>query len=98
MLVTLARRGAGCVGAGPPDGQGTDHFVTIVARQCPEYTDITANRARNDIQESLKDLGPDTPYTAGEPIDPDIEADSQPNCTPLPNWRFTLGTATSRRR
>ena len=35
----------------------------------------------------------DTPYTSGQPIDPKIEADNQPNCTPLPNWRFTLGTA-----
>ena len=48
-----------------PDGQGTDYFVTIAARQCPTYEDITANRARNNIQESLKDLGPDTPYAAG---------------------------------
>jgi Domain of unknown function DUF11 len=76
----------------PPDGQGTDRFVTIAARECPEYTDITANRARNDIQESLRDLGADTSYVAGQPIDPEIEARDQPNCTPLPNWRFTLGT------
>ena len=89
-MAVLARRRR--VRQAQPDGQGTDHFVTIVARQCPEYTDITANRARNDIQESLRDLGVDTPYDAGEPIDPDIEADSQPNCSPLPNWRFTLGT------
>jgi uncharacterized repeat protein (TIGR01451 family) len=73
------------------DGQGTDRFVTIAARECPSYTDITANRARNDIQESLRDLGPDTPYVAGQSIDPAIEAASQPNCTPLPNWTFTLG-------
>ena len=94
LVVTLVVLLAAAPGASAqgPDNQGTDHFVTIVARQCPQYTDITANRARNDIQESLKDLGPDTPYDAGEPIDPDIEADSQPNCTPLPNWRFTLGT------
>ena len=91
VLVTVLAAAPGASAQGP-DGQGTDHFVTIVARQCPEYTDITANRARNDIQESLRDLGPDTPYDAGEPIDPDIEADSQPNCTPLPNWSFTLGT------
>ncbi len=65
--------------------------VTIAARECPEYTDITANRARNDIQESLEDLGEDTSYSAGEPIDPAKEAADQPNCTPLPNWRFTLG-------
>ena len=70
---------------------GTGYKVTIAARHCPEYTDITANRARNDIQESLEDLGEDTPYTSGQPIDPAIEDANQPNCTPLPNWRFTLG-------
>ena len=70
---------------------GTGYKVTIAARECPEYTDITANRARNDIQESLEDLGEDTPYTSGQPIDPETEDDNQPNCTPLPNWRFTLG-------
>ena len=31
------------------------------------------------------------PTPPGEPIDPAIEAANQPNCTPLPNWRFTLG-------
>jgi Domain of unknown function DUF11 len=76
------------------DGQGTDRFVTVVARQCPQYTDVTANLARNDIQESLKDLGANTAYTSGEPIDPEIEAENQPDppCSPIPNWRFTLGT------
>ncbi|HZC14368.1 MAG TPA: hypothetical protein VE270_10160, partial [Thermoleophilaceae bacterium] len=78
----------------PPDGQATDRFVTIVARECPEYTDITANRARNDIQESLRDLGDDTSYVAGQAIDPAIEARDQPNppCVPITGWRFTLGT------
>jgi uncharacterized repeat protein (TIGR01451 family) len=73
------------------DGQGTDRFVTAVARECPTYTDITANRARNDIQESLEDLGADTPYQAGQPIDPGIESANQPNCAPITNWTFTLG-------
>src|SRR5829696_2991754 len=80
-----------------PDGMGTDRFVTLVARQCPAYPDITANRARNDIQESLRDLGADTPYRAGQPIDPAIESANQPNCTPLPDWTFTLGTGYSSR-
>jgi uncharacterized repeat protein (TIGR01451 family) len=75
-----------------PNGKGTDRFVTLVARQCPAYTDITANRARNDIQESLRNLGADTPYRAGQPIDPAIESANQPNCSPLPDWTFTLGT------
>ena len=72
-------------------GGGTGYRVTIAARECPSYTDITANRARNDIQESLEDLGPDTTYSAGQPIDPAKEAADQPNCTPLSDWRFTLG-------
>ncbi|MDQ5840456.1 MAG: DUF11 domain-containing protein [Chloroflexota bacterium] len=74
------------------NGKGTDRFVTLVARECPAYTDITANRARNDIQESLRNLGADTPYRPGQPIDPAIESANQPDCTPLPDWTFTLGT------
>jgi uncharacterized repeat protein (TIGR01451 family) len=70
---------------------GSGLFVTIAARFCREYTDITANRARNNIQESLEDLGKDTPYQAGQAIDPAVEDANQPNCTPLPDWRFTLG-------
>jgi len=70
---------------------GSGFKVTIAARWCPTYTDITANRARNNIQESLRDLGADTPYKSGEAIDPTIEEDAQPNCTPIPNWSFTLG-------
>lgn len=75
-----------------PDGEGTDRFVTFVARECPTYTDIMANRARNDIQESLADLGEDSVYVAGEPIDPTIEATEDPSCTPIDDWTFTLGT------
>ncbi len=67
-------------------------LVTFAARVCPTYTDITANRARNDIQESLRDLGEDTPYQSGQAIDPAVEAAHQPNCKPLPDWTFTLGT------
>jgi uncharacterized repeat protein (TIGR01451 family) len=74
------------------NGGGGDLLVTVAARSCPSYTDITGNLARNDIQESLRDLGPDTPYVSGEPINPVKEADNQPNCTPISNWRFTLGT------
>ncbi len=43
-------------------GRKSNLLVTFAARVCPAYTDITANRARNDIQESLRDLGEDTPY------------------------------------
>ena len=75
-----------------PNGKGTDLFVTIAARECSSYDDIMANRARNDIQESLRDLGKNTVYRAGQPIDPGVEATNDPNCRPLPGWRFTLGT------
>src|SRR3954471_8153285 len=86
--------GAGAAGAqqpSGPDGDGTDSFVTIAARQCPTYGDIRANRARNNIQESLKDLGADTPYTAGQPISPLSKDATQPNCTPITGCKFTLG-------
>ena len=74
-----------------PDGGGSDFFVTIGARQCPSYEAIRANRARNNIQESLRDLGADTPYKDGQPVDPAIEQSTQPDCTPITAWRFTLG-------
>src|SRR5262245_2580209 len=76
-----------------PDGSGTDYFVTIAARECNEYTDITANHARNNIQESLKDLGPDTNYPPGENVNPAREKEGQPTCRPITGWKFTLGTA-----
>ena len=84
------------VAAAPASADEGDQtrLVTIAARSCPTYQDITANRARNNIQESLKDLGPDTPYGQnGRPllVDPATEAQFQPNCTPLENWQFTLG-------
>ena len=36
-----------------PDGP-SGYYVTFVALSCPDYTDIFANKARNDIMESLK--------------------------------------------
>ena len=42
--------------------------LTLVARECAEYTHITANRARNNFQESLKDLGANSTYVTGEAI------------------------------
>jgi hypothetical protein len=66
--------------------------VTFVARQCPDYSDIMANGARNNLQESLRDLGKDSVYAPGDPIDPSIEEPEHPNCTPLDGWTLTLGT------
>jgi uncharacterized repeat protein (TIGR01451 family) len=72
--------------------QETGYSVTFVARSCPAYTDIFANRARNDIQETLHQLGPDSPYTEPFRVNPHTEGLApQSVCKPLPNWEFTLG-------
>ncbi len=68
------------------------YLVTLVARQCPTYTDIMANLARNNIQESLQDLGKNSVYSAGQPISPAVEGPNQPACTPLNGWKFTFGS------
>ncbi len=83
------------VSASPAAAQDGDHYsVTYVALSCPSYTDIFANRARNNIQESLKDLGEDSQYTASDfQVNPDAEAMAlQDRCTPITGWQFTLGT------
>ena len=63
LLAVFGARWPFCPRARRPRARAPGIKVTIAARECPEYTDITANRARNDIQESLEDLGADTPYT-----------------------------------
>ena len=78
-----------------------DRWVTFAARVCDDYSQITANRARNNIMESLRDLGADTPYGTRLPdgriipneVDPAIEAEFQPppGCRPLAGWKFKLG-------
>jgi hypothetical protein len=67
-------------------------YVTFAARDCPTYAAINANEARNNIQESLKPLGADTPYGPNDAMDPVVEEKNQPLCKPLAGWRFTLGT------
>ena len=70
------------------------YLVTYVARTCATYTDVMANLARNNLQESLRDLGPDTVYSPGQPISNTVEETAPPvgrSCTPLTNWRFSLG-------
>jgi uncharacterized protein DUF11 len=71
--------------------QSADRWVTIAARECDDYDDIRANLARNNIQESLQDLGADTLYVSGEPIDPRTELEGQPSCRPITGWSFTFG-------
>ena len=89
-LVVLAALTVGGVLVAPASA-GAQYSVTLVARSCPTYASITANLARNDIQESLVDLGANTLYRPGQPIDPQLEAQGQPQCEPLANWRFRLG-------
>ncbi|MGZ6576269.1 MAG: hypothetical protein ACXVHJ_35400, partial [Solirubrobacteraceae bacterium] len=74
---------------------GSGYFVTFVGLWCSSYTDIFANRARNDIVESLRDLGPDTQYgTSGALINPIYENQSpQSRCHPIRDWEFALGTS-----
>jgi hypothetical protein len=73
---------------------GSGYFVTFAALWCESYTDIFANRARNDIVESLRDLGPDTQYgTSGALINPMYEKQPpQDRCHPVTDWEFALGT------
>ena len=77
----------------PTTAAAQERLITYVARACPSYTDVSANLARNNIQESLRDLGPDTDYVNGEPISPSKEEPGQPNCRPLVGWHFHLGEA-----
>ncbi len=65
--------------------------VTYVARVCDHYTDIMANKARNNIQESLFNLGPDSTYSPNGIVDPTAEAAGSPNCRPLTGWTFSTG-------
>ncbi|WP_242548231.1 hypothetical protein [Streptomyces sp. SCA2-2] len=53
--------------------------ITYVARECPRYSDIMADKARNNIQESLCDLGPDSDYSTSEAVSAQKEA-AAPRC------------------
>lgn len=91
-ILTLAFLGATAPSAVAQNAsRSTGLSVTFAARVCPTFADITANKARNNIQESLRDLGPDSPYRADELVSAAVEDRVQPNCRALPGWRFTLG-------
>ncbi|WP_445152686.1 DUF11 domain-containing protein [Baekduia sp. Peel2402] len=78
-------------GISPAVAAAQQRLITYVARSCPSYEDVSANLARNNIQESLRDLGPDTHYVNGEPISPQKEEPFQTACSPLVGWHFHLG-------
>ena len=98
VLVTSLLTAAGalaCTLAAPASAQAREiraFKVTFAARSCPQYTDVRANRARNNIMESLEDLGPDTNYGTPFLVNPAKEdAPPQSRCQPLAGWRFQLG-------
>src|SRR3954452_4890493 len=77
-------------------GAQTGYWVMIAARGCDAYTDILANKARNNIQESVEDLGPDSPYTgiyASTNVNPSPQSSPpQDRCRPHSGLKFRLGT------
>jgi uncharacterized repeat protein (TIGR01451 family) len=95
VVVAVVAGAAVAVGPTPVAEAGSSpqptRLVTFVARTCSSYTDVAANRARNNIQESLQDLGADTLYNGGNAVSPVVEQTQQPNCAPLSDWRFTMG-------
>jgi hypothetical protein len=68
--------------------------VTFVGVVCDDYSDVQANRARNNIQESLRDLGPDSTYPSGAAVTPGPEnaGMNSEHCSPLPGLQFTIGS------
>jgi hypothetical protein len=93
---TVAPAHADTVKASPTSTGGYE--VTMVARWCGAYTDVFGNRARNDIMESLRDLGPDTPYSSFVSVQPSVEDGLAPQstCHPLSNWTFAFGNGYGR--
>lgn len=75
----------------PPIGEGP-YYVTFVKRACDDYTDIDANQNRNNIQQSLRDLGADSPYDPFVQVEPSVEqSGTQASCAPVPGWTFSIG-------
>ena len=93
LFFTSWERATGAAQPATSTNGTVDYSVTMAARVCPTYTDVFANRARNNIMESLQDLGPDSPYTNFVAVDPSVEDGMAPqtSCKPLPNWTFAFG-------
>lgn len=81
-----------------------DYKLTLVARYCPDspgnaYLNVRANRARNNIMQTLKDLGPDSNYnnSMNPPVNPTNEdAAPQDVCSPMPaGFPVTVGRTPS---
>jgi uncharacterized repeat protein (TIGR01451 family) len=72
---------------------GTGYWVTFAARECKSYSDIFANRFRDNLMQTLQNVGPDSPYGANDLVNPSFEdKPPQSKCTPLAGWEFTMGS------
>jgi len=78
--------------------QAATYQVTVAARACPNYSDVFANRSRNNIMESLQNLGPDSPYTSFTQVLPLVEDGYAPqtSCHALSGWKFSFGSGYTR--
>lgn len=79
-----------------PDPADMPFSVTVVARVCPTYDDIMANTKRNNLMQSLDDVGVDSIYPGlgNPPVQPSVEnrvATGQAACQPLTGWTFGFG-------
>lgn len=54
--------------------QGTGYSVTFVARQCRSYQDIFANRFRDNLMQTLQNVGPNSPYGPDDLVDANVES------------------------
>lgn len=72
-------------------GGSSELKVTFAARVCPTYEDIDANLARNQMQEHLRPLGPDSPYKALDVVDPVLEDQLHPECEADPRFDLQMG-------
>lgn len=96
LVALLVTAGVAVVAAPPPAGAAVPAVqplsITYVARQCASYADVMANKARNNLQESLRDLGADSTYQPGGEVTVAAEDAGSPGCAPLPGWGFSTGT------
>jgi len=78
-----------------------NYKVTLVARVCPNYSDIMANKARNNIMESLQNVGVNSLYATAPntgAVRPEVEnlgASGQSSCEPLNDWTFGMAQGTN---
>lgn len=78
-----------------------NYKVTLAARVCPNYSDIMANKSRNNIMESLQNVGVNSLYSTAPntgAVRPDVEnlvASGQSACEPLTGWTFGMAQGTN---